>query len=84
MVLQFNEFLHSKGPSAHTTLTKIYKDNLDDNFIFSRLVKLGTIETINIWENPEKYIFFSINRKPYFLTQGYNVRRLGAQYGQEQ
>ena len=84
MVLQFDEFLHRKGSSAHTTLTKFYKDNLYDNFIFSRLVELGTIETINIWENPEKYIFFSINCKPYFLTQGYNVRRLGAQYGQEQ
>ena len=84
MVLQFDEFLYSKGSSAHTTLTEFYKDNLYDNFIFSRLVKLGTIETINIWENPEKYIFFSINCKPYFLTQGYNVRRLGAQYGQEQ
>ena len=84
MVLQFNEFLYCKGPSPHTTLTEIYKNNLDDDFIFSSIVKLGTIETINIWENPEKYIFFSINRKPYFLTQGYNVRSLGAQYSQEQ
>ena len=81
MVLQFDEFLHSMGSSAHTTLTVFYKDNLNDNFIFSRLVKLGTIETINFWENPEKYIFFSINCKPYFLTQGYNVRRLRSQYG---
>ena len=84
MVLQFNEFLYCKGPSPHTTLTEIYKNNLDDDFIFSRIVKLGTIETINIWKYPEKYIFFSINCKPYFLTQGYNVRCLGAQYGQVQ
>ena len=83
MVLQFNEFLHSKGPSAHTTLTEIYKDNLDDDFIFSRIVKLGTIETINIWENSEKYIFFSINCMPYFFTERYNVRRLGAGCAQE-
>jgi len=80
MVLQFNEFSHRKGPSAHATLTEIHKDNLDDDFIFSRLVKLGAIEPINIWKYSEEYIFFSINCKPYFLTQGYNVRRLGAQY----
>ena len=84
MVLQFNEFLYGKGPSAHPTLTEFYKGNLDNDFIFFRIVKLGAIETINIWENPEKYIFFSINSKPYFFTQGYNVRCLGAQYDQEQ
>ena len=84
MVLQFNEFLYCKGPSPHTTLTEIYKNNLDDDFIFSRIVKLGTIETINIRENSEKYIFFSVNSKSYFFTQGYNVRCLGAQYDQEE
>ena len=83
MVLQFNEFLYCKGPSPHTTLTEIYKNNLDDDFIFSRIVKLGTIETINIWENSEKYIFFSVNSKSNFFTQGYNIRCLGAQYDQE-
>ena len=82
IVLQFNEFPHCKRPSAHATLTEIYKDNLDDDFIFSRFIKLGTIETVDIREYSEEDIFLSINCKPYFFTKRYNVRCLGAQCAQ--
>ena len=83
MVLQFNKFPHRKGPSAHATLTEIHKDNLDDDFIFSYIIELGTKEPIHIWENSEENILLSINSKPYFLTKGYNLRCLSTQYGPE-